>query len=132
MSYCRVAGDDPFHKAYHDQEYGFPLYEDDDLFERLMMEINQAGLSWRLILRKRQDLRRAYDNFDVATVAAYGDEDRARLLADPGIIRNRLKVNAAIENARRILGLRERYGSFAGWLDHHHPLTLEHWKGLFR
>ncbi len=132
MSYCTVAGSDPFHSVYHDQEYGFPLHRDDAFFERLMMEINQAGLSWRLILRKREGLRRAYDDFAIDVVADYGDEDRARLLADPGIIRNRLKVDAAIENARRIRTLRHRHGSFRAWLDHHHPLSHEEWTRLFR
>jgi DNA-3-methyladenine glycosylase I len=130
-SYCDAAGL-PFHGPYHDTEYGFPVRDDEALFERLCLEINQAGLSWLTILKKREGFRRAYDAFNLERVAAYGEEDVARLLADAGIIRNRLKVNAAIENARRILGLRETHGSFAGWLDAHHPLTLDEWRRLFK
>ena len=132
MSYCAVARGHPLHGPYHDHEYGFPLRDDDALFERLLLEINQAGLSWELMLRKRDGFRRAYDAFSVERVAAYGDADRARLLADAGIVRNRLKVNAAIENARRILALRATHGSFAGWLDAHHPLPLAEWRRVFK
>ena len=101
--YCDVAPGHPFHGPYHDREYGFPVRDDHALFERLMLEINQAGLSWLTILKKREAFRRAYDGFDPEIVGAYGADDRARLLADAGIVRNRLKVDAAIENARRIL-----------------------------
>ena len=97
-----------------------------------MLEINQAGLSWLTILKKREGFRRAYDGFRLERVAAYGDADRARLLADPAIVRNRLKVNAAVENAGRILRLREEHGSFAAWLDAHHPLPRPEWQKLFR
>ena len=96
----------PLHKTYHDQEYGFPILEDDALFARLVLEINQAGLSWTTILQKKDNFMRAFDGFEIERVAAYGEADVARLLADAGIIRNRLKVAAAIENARRILQLR--------------------------
>ena len=130
-SYCDAA-QHPVHGPYHDHEYGFPISGDDELFERLVLEINQAGLSWLTILKKRDAFRRAYDGFHVETVAAYGDADRERLLGDAGIIRNRLKVNAAIENARRVLALRESHGSFAGWLNAHHPLTLDEWRRLFK
>jgi DNA-3-methyladenine glycosylase I len=131
-TYCAAAAGHPIHGPYHDHEYGFPLDGDDALFERLILEINQAGLSWLTILKKRDGFRAAYHGFDVARVAAYDDADRARLLADARIIRNRLKVNAAIENARRILRLRDEFGSFGGWLDTHHPLTREAWRKLFR
>jgi DNA-3-methyladenine glycosylase I len=131
-SYCEAANGHPFHGPYHDHEYGFPLRGDDELFERLMLEVNQAGLSWLTILKKREGFRRAYDDFSLERVAAYGDVDRERLMGDPGIIRNRLKVNAAIENARRILALRDSHGSFAGWLDAHHPLTRLEWQKLFK
>lgn len=131
-SYCAVAPGHPFHGPYHDHEYGFPPTDDAELFERLILEINQAGLSWLTILKKREGFRQAYSGFDIDAVAAYGDEDRARLLADPGIIRNRLKVNAAIENARRLVALRTDYGSFKGWLDHHHPLPKAEWVKLFK
>jgi DNA-3-methyladenine glycosylase I len=131
-TYCEVAAADPLHKPYHDREYGFHAVEDDALFERLMLEINQAGLSWSIVLRKREALRRAYGGFDVDAVAAYGEADRERLMGDPGVVRNRLKVNAAIENARRVLRLRAEFGSFAGWLDRHHPLPKEEWVRLFK
>lgn len=131
-SYCEFAAGDPLHKPYHDREYGFHVSEDSALFERLVLEINQAGLSWATILRKREAFRRAYDAFDVDAVAAYGEPDRARLLGDAGVIRNRLKVNAAIENARRVVSLREGHGSFAAWLNLHHPLVKEDWVRLFK
>ena len=131
-AYCEFAPTDPLHKPYHDEEYGFPTRDDAALFERLVLEINQAGLSWATILRKRAAFGRAYGGFDIAAVAAYGEADTARLLGDAGIVRNRLKVAAAIENARRLVRLREEFGSFAGWLDSHHPLTKEEWVKLFK
>jgi len=131
-TYCHVARGHEYHGPYHDAEYGFPLRGDDELFERLILEINQAGLSWLTILKKRQGFRAAYDHFEVERVAGYGDAERKRLLADPGIIRNRLKVDAAIDNARRILELREEHGSFAGWLAAHHPRSKGDWVKLFK
>jgi DNA-3-methyladenine glycosylase I len=131
-SYCRHAIGHPIHGPYHDEEYGFPRTDESELFERLILEINQAGLSWLTILRKRQGFRDAYDGFDVDTVAAYGEAEKARLLADSGIVRNRLKVEAAIHNARRIRELRNGFGSFSGWLDHHHPMDKTDWVKLFR
>ncbi len=135
MTYCqylREHPEDTFNKNYHDREYGFPLTDDPALFERLVLEINQAGLSWITILKKQANFRRAYEGFDVDSVAAYVDADTARLLADAGIIRNRLKVHAAIENARRIQGLRAEFGSFRGWLDVHHPISQDEWTKLFK
>src|SRR5678815_2848053 len=111
MSYCTAAPGHPFHGPYHDREYGFPQRDDAVLFERLVLEINQAGLSWLTILQKREAFRRAFDGFDPARIARYGAREKKRLLADAGIIRNRLKVEAAIDNAKRILELRESYGS---------------------
>jgi DNA-3-methyladenine glycosylase I len=131
-AYCEFAATDPLHKSYHDLEYGFPVSDDSALFERFVLEINQAGLSWATILRKRPAFRQAYGDFDIARVAAYGETEKARLLSDAGIIRNRLKVNAAIENARRIVKLREEFGSFAAWLNRHHPLAKEEWVKLFK
>ncbi|HYG84906.1 MAG TPA: DNA-3-methyladenine glycosylase I [Azospirillum sp.] len=131
-TYCEAAPGHPIHAPYHDTEYGFPSTDDAVLFERLVLEINQAGLSWLTILKKRDAFRAAFDGFDVDRVAAYGEAERARLLADPGIIRNRLKVDATIENARRIVALRERYGSFGGWLEAHHPLSKAEWVKLFK
>lgn len=129
--YCDLAPGHPVHGPYHEHEYGFPLRGDDALFERLLLEINQAGLSWETILKKRHGFARAYDDFAVAKVAAYGEADVARLLADPGIVRNRLKVAAAIHNAGVILRLSERHGGFAGWLDAHHPRDKAAWVTLF-
>ncbi len=132
MSYCTIAPGHPLHGPYHDREYGFPTRDDAALFERLVLEINQAGLSWSTILSKRANFRAAFDDFDVDKVARYGVRERARLLADQGIIRNRLKVDAAIENARRVLAIRESHGSFAKWLDRNHPLPKLEWVKLFK
>ncbi len=136
-SYCDFAPGHPVHAAYHATEYGFPQHEEAVLFERLLLEINQAGLSWETILKKRDGFRRAYHGFDVDRVADYGDDDRQRLLADPGIIRNRLKVDAAIHNAGVIRGLRDSHGGFAQWLDAHTlldgaPRPKADWVKLFK
>jgi len=134
-TYCQYVlahPEDEYNKRYHDTEYGFPIADDNLLFERLILEINQAGLSWITILKKAEDFRRAYDGFDIETVARYRESDRRRLLSDAGIIRNKLKINAAIENARRILELRKEYGSFKGWLDAHHPCMKDEWVELFK
>jgi len=120
------------HRIYHDTEYGFPLLTDNELFGRLILEINQAGLSWTTILKKKENFREAYSNFDIATVAQYTEADRQRLLSNAGIIRNKLKVNAAIVNAQRIQKLQVEYGSFKNWLDHHHPKTRKEWVKLFK
>ncbi|HEY0661202.1 MAG TPA: DNA-3-methyladenine glycosylase I [Lysobacter sp.] len=135
--YCDFAPGHPLHGPYHDHEYGFPSRDEHVLFERLVLEINQAGLSWETMLKKREGFRRAYDGFDVDKVAAYGDPDRERLLGDAGIIRNRLKVDAAIHNAQVIQRLRESHGSFAGWLDAHlandgHRRDKAAWIKLFK
>jgi DNA-3-methyladenine glycosylase I len=131
-TYCDIAPSHEWHGPYHDQEYGFPLNDDAALFERLVLEINQAGLSWLTILKKREAFLRAYDGFDPDVVAAYGARERRRLLADAGIVRNRLKVEAAIANAVRVLELRDSHGSFAGWLAAHHPRSKEEWVKLFK
>lgn len=121
-----------FHQNYHDHHYGFPIHDDNELFGRLILEINQAGLSWDTILKKEQSFREAYDHFDIAKVAAYSEQERERLMNDAGIIRNRLKINAAIENANTILRLQQEYGSFEQWLEHHHPKSKEEWVKLFK
>ncbi len=131
-TYCDIAPGHPFHGPYHAKEYGFPLRDDSKLFERLALEINQAGLSWLTILKKRENFRAAFDGFDIHRVAAYGRRERSRLLRDAGIIRNELKINAVIENARRIVEIRDGSGSFAKWLDAHHPLTKDEWVKLFK
>jgi DNA-3-methyladenine glycosylase I len=123
---------DSLHHAYHDTAYGFPLANDNALFGRLILEINQAGLSWTTILNKQENFRIAYDQFDIQTIANYGEGDRARLLSDAGIIRNKLKVKAAIHNAQVVQGFQEEVGSFKAWLDHHHPLSKVEWVRLFR
>lgn len=138
MSYCSaIENMQPesrrdLHKNYHENHYGFPIHNDNELFGRLILEINQAGLSWETILKKEESFRKAYDNFDIKKVASYSEKDRERLLNDAGIIRNRLKVNAAIENAKTILQLQEEFGSFEKWLEHHHPKTLPEWMKLFK
>ncbi len=138
MSYCSAIESmqshekKALHKNYHDNHYGFPIHDDNELFGRLILEINQAGLSWETILKKETSFRNAYSNFNVKKVAAYTEADRERLLADAGIIRNKLKVNAAIENAKAILVLQQEFGSFEKWLAHHHPKTKEEWVKLFK
>ncbi len=127
MSYCDISRGHPVHGPHHDLEYGRPVTADDVLFERIAMEIMQAGLSWLLVLNKRAGLNAAFAGFDPDTVAAYGEDDVARLLNDAAIIRNRRKIEAIIENARRIDALRGEYGSIKGFLDAHHPLRPGQW-----
>ena len=131
-SYCDIAPGHPLHGPYHDTEYGFPLTDEAALLERLSLEIFQAGLSWLIILKKRPTIVAAFDGFDVERVAAYGEGDKKRLLADAGIIRNRRKVGAIIENAERVVGLRESDGGFAAWIDSNHPSSKEEWVKTFR
>jgi DNA-3-methyladenine glycosylase I len=137
MSYCKYIntlkpGEQLVHKTYHDNLYGFPIDDDNELFCRLVFEINQAGLSWTTILKKQHTFRKAYHNFDIKKVAAYKEKDIERLLNDAGIIRNRLKVHAAIENAKTILNLQKESGSFKNWLNQQHPKTKEEWTKLFK
>ena len=113
---CAWAGTDPLYVAYHDSEWGVPARDDRQLFELLLLEGAQAGLSWITILRKREHYRRAFAGFDPARVARFDARQQARLLADPGIVRNRLKVESAVGNARAFLAMQERHGSFADWL----------------
>jgi DNA-3-methyladenine glycosylase I len=131
-AYCLAAPGHPLHGSYHDTEYGFPSRDEAVLFERLVLEINQAGLSWATMLRKRQAFRAAFADFDVDRVAEFDAADFDRLMADAGIIRNRLKIAAIIDNARRIRELRDTHGSFAAWLDAHHPRPLPEWVKLCR
>ncbi|WP_315814041.1 DNA-3-methyladenine glycosylase I [Paraflavitalea speifideaquila] len=120
------------HIHYHDDEYGFSIGSDNELFARLVLEINQAGLSWLTILKKKGNFYKAFDDFDIDKVARYTDKRIAKLLQDEGIIRNRLKINAAIENAKRIRQLQKEFGSFQQWLGAHHPQTKEEWVKLFK
>ena len=131
-AYCLAAPSSPLHGSYHSTEYGFPASDEAVLFERLTLEINQAGLSWATILRKRDAFRAAFADYAVDKVAAFGPADFDRLMADAGIIRNRLKIAAVIDNARRIQELRASHGSFAAWLDAHDPRPREEWVKLFR
>lgn len=131
-SYCAAAAGHPVHGPYHDDEYGFPLDGDAALFERLSLEVFQAGLSWLIVLKKRSALAAAFHGFDPRVVAGWGEPEIARLMADAGIIRNRLKIEATIENARRLLLLIESHGSFAAWIESHHPRGREAWTKLFR
>lgn len=137
MSYCTFVQaiteeKDLIHKNYHDHHYGFPIQEDDALFGRLILEINQAGLSWATILRKEANFQKAFHQYSIQKIAKYGQKDFDRLMLDAGIIRNRLKINAVIENAKTILRLQKEYGSFKAWLDEHHPLTKKDWTALFK
>ena len=120
------------HQTYHDHRYGFPIHDDNELFGRFILEINQAGLSWETMLKKEANFRIAYANFEIATVAAFSDADRERLLEDAGIIRNRLKIDAAISNANTILRLQSEFNSFENWLAYHHPKTKIEWVKIFK
>ena len=135
MSYCDVIKNmekDNVHVHYHNNEYGFPIDDDNELFARLILEINQAGLSWTTILKKKDNFYKAFDNFDIDKVSKYKEKQIERLLNDAGIIRNKLKVNATIENAKTIKRLQKEFGSFKNWLLHHHPKTKEEWMKVFK
>ncbi len=134
-SYCKYVSNldkDNLHRIYHDTAYGFPIDSDDELFGRLILEINQAGLSWNTILNKQDNFRKAYDNFSIKEIANYTQEDISRLLENSGIIRNKLKVNATIHNANVILNLQKENGSWLAWLNRKHPKTKEEWVKLFK
>ena len=134
-SYCKFVAkldDDNLHKIYHDTKYGFAVNDDNELFGRLILEINQAGLSWITILKKENNFRKAYANFNVKVVSKFNEKDIQRLLNDPGIIRNKLKVNAAIYNANAILTVQENFGSFKRWLDLNHYRNKAEWVKLFK
>lgn len=135
--YCNyVLGleNDNLHKSYHDTRYGFRVHDDNELFGRLILEINQAGLSWDLILKKENNFRKAFDNFDIEKVANYSQEKINDLLQDKGIIRNKLKVNAAVYNAIQIREIQKVHGSFYSWLSIHEKKELEKrdWTKLFK
>ena len=135
-SYCdyvnSLGNDENIHKTYHDKHYGFPIDSDNELFCRLVLEINQAGLSWTTILNKQDSFRNAYSNFEISTVANYDKKQVERLVNDSGIIRNKLKINAAIYNAKKIIELQESCGSFKNWLDYSHSISLDLWVKLFK
>lgn len=131
-SYCAFCVGNPVHAPYHDTEHGFPNRDETVLFERLCMEIMQAGLSWEIVLKRRAGMRAAFRGWEVDAVAAIDEAGRAALLADPAIIRNRLKVEAIVSNARVVQGMRDSHGGFAGWLDAHHPRDKPAWVKLFK
>ena len=113
---CRWCGDDPLYVQDHDEEWGMPQHDDRHLFEMLPLEGAQAGLSWITVLRKRENYRAAFDNFVIKKVAAYGEEKVEQLLADPGLIRNRLKIVSTIKNAKGVLAIQKEFGSFDAYL----------------
>lgn len=130
--YCDAAPGHPEHEPYHDHEYGFPGRDESELFDLLAQEIFQPGLSWLIVLKKRPASREAFDGFNVDKVAAYTDDDLERLVNNPGIIRNRLKIKSIIHNASVIKGLRDSHDGFGAWLDAHHPLSKKEWFKLFK
>jgi DNA-3-methyladenine glycosylase I len=141
-TYCDFVqgkGKDTVHRHYHDNEYGFPIDDDNLLFARLVLEINQAGLSWETILKKKDNFFKAFDDFNIDKVARYSDKRKEKLMLDAGIIRNRLKIEAAVHNAKTIKAIQKETGSFKKWLDIHHlrmqsfgPKTKEEWVKLFK
>jgi len=131
-AYIKTLDKDNPHVKYHDSEYGYPIKTDNELFGRLLLEMNQAGLNWTTILKKKKSIKKAYSNFSIQKVAAYKTKDINRLLKDEGVIRNKLKINAAIYNANAILELKKEHGSFKKWLDKNHPMKLEDWVKLFK
>jgi DNA-3-methyladenine glycosylase I len=134
-SYCDYVKDldkENLHRKYHDLEYGFPIHDDNLLFERLCLEINQAGLNWNMILQKKDNFRKAFHKFNIRKVASYKEKDIERLLADAGIIRNKLKITSVIENANRIIAIQKEHGSFEKWLNMNSPKTLAEWVKLFK
>ena len=135
MSYCdfvQQKGKGTVHQHYHDTEYGFPIYDDNLLFARLILEINQAGLSWETILKKKENFFKAFDDFNIEKVARYTEKKKEKLMLDAGIIRNRLKIEATVHNAKVIRTIRQESGSFKNWLDQQHPKSKEEWVKLFK
>ena len=123
---------DNVHVRYHNEEYGYPILNDNELFARLVLEINQAGLSWTTILNKKDNFFKAFDNFDISKVARYDEKKILQLLQDPGIIRNRLKIESVVDNAGRVEKIQKEFGSFKNWIDRHHPMSKEGWVKLFK
>lgn len=135
MSYCEHCAkqpEDDFNKIYHDNKYGFPIDSDDELFGRLILEINQAGLSWLTILKKEENFRLAFDDFNIDKIANYQSDKIDELLQNAGIIRNKLKINAVIHNAQQVLTLIEAHGSFHNWLNQNDSKNLQEWVLLFK
>ncbi|PKR80802.1 DNA-3-methyladenine glycosylase [Brumimicrobium salinarum] len=135
MSYCEFTKDlkqNHLDKKYHDFYYGYPVESDDELFGRLILEINQAGLNWSLILNKEENFRKAFDNFSIASVAQFDEQKITELMNNKGIIRNRRKIEAVIFNAKKILIIQEKFGSFNNWLTQYVGFSLKEWTKLFK
>jgi DNA-3-methyladenine glycosylase I len=135
MTYCEHCAkqpEDDFNKIYHDNKYGFPINSDAELFGRLILEINQAGLSWITILKKEANFRLAFDDFNIEKIANYQTDKIEELLQNTGIIRNKLKINAVIYNAQQVLMIIDEYGSFQSWLNRHDSKNLQEWVLLFK
>ena len=130
--YCKTPSAKNVHIEYHDHAYGFPIHFDNELFGRLILEINQAGLSWEIILNKKKYFELAFDAFDIEKIANYGEKDFDRLVNDATIIRNKLKIKAVIYNAQAILQIQQEFGSFKKWLDLEHPKVKDDWVKLFK
>ncbi len=131
-TYCKTLPNENHHRIYHDFHYGFPIDDDNELFGRLILEINQAGLSWDLILKKQDNFRNAFDNFEIEKIATYSNKKVEELVLDAGIIRNRLKINAVIYNAKVIIELQKEFKSFKNWIEFHQPKLKEEWVELFK
>ena len=134
-SYCKFVAkldDDNLHKIYHDTKYGFAVNDDNELFGKLILEINQAGLSWTTILNKQDNIRKAYSNFNIKKVSMYSNDDIESLLSNAGIIRNMLKVNAIIYNANKIIQIQKDFGSFYLWLKKLRGKDIEDWIKIFK
>lgn len=129
---CSWAGQDPLYIKYHDEEWGKPVYNDDTLFEFIILETFQAGLSWITILRKRENFRKAFDGFDYKKIAEYNEKKITELLQDAGIIRNKLKVNAAVSNAKAFIKVQEEFGSFSKyfWAFSNHQPIINHFDSM--
>lgn len=135
MSYCTFCNQRntlDVHKIYHDQYYGYPINNDDELFGRLILEINQAGLSWDTILKKQENFKEAFDDFSIQSIANYNEAKIKELLANSGIIRNKLKIFSVIHNAQQIQHIQQEYGSFKQWIDINHPKSKDEWTKLFK
>lgn len=135
MSYCNFVADKPtdnLHRIYHDFHYGTPLNDDNELFGRLVLEINQAGLSWDTILKKQENFFNAFDRFEISKIAAYQEAKINELLNNAGIIRNKLKINAVIHNANQVLQIQKDCGTFKHWLDIHRGKSKEEWVKIFK
>jgi DNA-3-methyladenine glycosylase I len=131
-THCQTLPLDNIHRIHHDTVYGLPITDDNELFGKLILEINQAGLSWDTILKKEDNFRTAYSNFNIKAIANYKEEDFDRLMQNTGIIRNRLKINAAIYNANRILELQTEFSSFFNWIKIQEVTEINDWVKLFK